>query len=50
MATAEWFHSVMSTLTLKQVPESLLERLRAEAQRQRRRTRFSSFRTSNSAA
>ena len=26
----------MSTLTLKQVPESLLERLRAEAQRQRR--------------
>lgn len=26
----------MSTLTLKQVPEALLERLRAEAQRQRR--------------
>lgn len=26
----------MSTLTLKQVPDSLLERLRAEAQRQRR--------------
>lgn len=31
-----WFHFSMSTLTLKQVPDSLLDRLRAEAQRQRR--------------